>query len=80
MTKNIKIISQNEGLTCTEEMMSKNHASSLIVTDNNSQLSEIQAVTKRLRQNNIEPRGFVFNALQSRKGYGKYGNYNYEYK
>ncbi|HIM95699.1 MAG TPA: polysaccharide biosynthesis tyrosine autokinase [Gammaproteobacteria bacterium] len=53
-------------------------------------MSEIQAVTKRLRQNSIEPRGFVFNALQPRKGYdkygygkygyGKYGNYNYEYK
>jgi tyrosine-protein kinase Etk/Wzc len=48
-------------------------------------MAEIQAVTKRLRQNNIEPRGFVFNALQAHKGYGKYGygkygNYNYEYK
>ena len=48
-------------------------------------MAEIQAVTKRLRQNSIEPRGFVFNALQPRKGYGKYGygkygNYNYEYK
>jgi tyrosine-protein kinase Etk/Wzc len=53
-------------------------------------MAEIQAVTKRLRQNSIEPRGFVFNALQSRKGYGKYGygkygygkygHYNYEYK
>lgn len=48
-------------------------------------MAEIHAVTKRLRQNSIEPRGFVFNALQPRKGYGKYGygkygNYNYEYK
>jgi len=48
-------------------------------------MAEIQAVTKRLRQNSIEPRGFVFNALQARKGYskygyGKYGSYNYEYK
>jgi tyrosine-protein kinase Etk/Wzc len=48
-------------------------------------MAEIQAVTRRLRQNNIEPRGFVFNALQAHKGYGKYGygkygNYNYEYK
>jgi tyrosine-protein kinase Etk/Wzc len=48
-------------------------------------MAEIQAVTKRLRQNSIEPRGFVFNALQPRKGYGKYGygkygHYNYEYK
>jgi tyrosine-protein kinase Etk/Wzc len=43
-------------------------------------MAEIQAVTKRLRQNSIEPRGFVFNALQPRKGYGKYGQYNYEYK
>jgi len=58
-------------------------------------MAEIQAVTKRLRQNSIEPRGFIFNALQPRKGYGKYGygkygygkygygkygNYNYEYK
>jgi len=50
-------------------------------------IAEIQAVTKRLRQNSIEPRGFVFNALQSRKSYGKYGygkygygKYNYEYK
>ena len=58
-------------------------------------MAEIQAVIKRLRQNSIEPRGFVFNALQPRKGYGKYGygkygygkygygkygNYNYEYK
>ena len=48
-------------------------------------MAEIHAVTKRLRQNGIEPRGFVFNALQPRKGYGKYGygkygSYNYEYK
>ena len=53
-------------------------------------MAEIHAVTKRLRQNSIEPRGFVFNAMQSRKGYGKYGygkygygkygNYSYEYK
>ncbi len=43
-------------------------------------MAEIQAVTTRLRQNNIEPRGFVFNALQPCKGYRKYGYYNYEYK
>jgi tyrosine-protein kinase Etk/Wzc len=53
-------------------------------------MAEIHAVTKRLRQNNIEPRGFVFNALQSHKGYGKYsygkygygkyGHYTYVYK
>jgi tyrosine-protein kinase Etk/Wzc len=43
-------------------------------------MAEIQAVTKRLRQNSIEPRGFVFNALEKRKGSGKSGFYNYEYK
>ncbi|MBL6985400.1 MAG: polysaccharide biosynthesis tyrosine autokinase, partial [Candidatus Thioglobus sp.] len=42
-------------------------------------MAEIQAVTKRLRQNSIEPRGFVFNALQPRKGYGKYGYGKYGY-
>ncbi|RUA05764.1 MAG: tyrosine-protein kinase [Gammaproteobacteria bacterium] len=43
-------------------------------------MSEIQATIKRLRQNNIEPRGFIFNALQPRVGYGKYAHYHYEYK
>ena len=43
-------------------------------------MAEIQTVTKRLQQNNIDPRGFIFNALQKRKGYGKYGNYQYSYE
>ena len=43
-------------------------------------MSEIQAAVKRLQQNNIEPRGFIFNALKPRKGYGKYAHYHYEYK
>ena len=50
-------------------------------------MHEIRAVTQRLRQNSIKPKGFVFNATEPRLGksygnygYGKYGNYNYEYK
>ncbi len=43
-------------------------------------MAEIQATVKRLQQNNIEPRGFIFNALQPRAGYGKYAHYHYEYK
>lgn len=41
MTINPKIISQNEGLVDTEEMMNKNQVSSLIVVDNNSLLSGV---------------------------------------
>ena len=41
MTINPKIISQDWGLTSAEEMMNKNQVSSLIVTDNNSQLSGV---------------------------------------
>ena len=44
MTINPKIISQNEGLTSAEEMMNKNHVSSLIVTDSNSQLSGVMQI------------------------------------
>jgi len=53
-------------------------------------MREIQAVTKRLQQNGIEPRGFILNALEpkrrygygkySKYGYGKYAHYGYEYK
>jgi len=41
MTINPKIISQNEGLVDTEEMMNKNQVSSLIVVDNNCLLSGV---------------------------------------
>ena len=41
MTINPKIISQNEGLVDTEEMMNKNQVSSLIVVDNNGLLSGV---------------------------------------
>jgi arabinose-5-phosphate isomerase len=41
MTINPKIISQNEGLVDTEEMMNKNQVSSLIVADNNGLLSGV---------------------------------------
>lgn len=43
-------------------------------------MAEIRATIKRLEQNNIEPRGFIFNALEPRTGYEKYAHYHYEYK
>lgn len=42
-------------------------------------MAEIREALKRLKQNNVTPRGFIFNGVELHKGYGKYGNYHYEY-
>ncbi|SFV88927.1 Tyrosine-protein kinase Wzc [hydrothermal vent metagenome] len=43
-------------------------------------MSEIRATINRLRQNNIETKGFIFNGIKAHGGYGKYAHYHYEYK
>lgn len=43
-------------------------------------MAEINAVIKLLRQNNIEPKGFIFNALVPHKWHNKNGIYYYDYQ